>query len=201
MEQDNRNKTLEYYNNNAENFISETIKSNMNNCYHWLLDYLAPGEKILDLGCGSGRDSKYFLKQGYQVVAIDGSLEICRQASKYIGQDVICQTFQELTYEDEFHGIWASASLLHVTKQELPHILVLLAKALKSKGYLYASFKYGDRERVVNQRLFNDYNETDIQKLFQINQEFKCLNCSVSEDVRKDRKGEYWLNLIAQKIK
>ena len=86
----------------------------MQNLYDKFEIYLKSGDKILDLGCGSGRDSKYFLSKGYDVVSVDGSIEICRLAEKYIGKYVRNIFFDELDYVNEFDAVWASASLLHV---------------------------------------------------------------------------------------
>ena len=66
-----------------------------------------PGDKILDLGCGSGRDTKYFLEIGLKVTAVDGSEELCKRDSDYLGIPVYHMLFQELDLEDEYNGIWA----------------------------------------------------------------------------------------------
>jgi SAM-dependent methyltransferase len=193
-------RTIRYYNENADEFIKATIDSDMRYYYEFFLKYVKSGQIILDLGCGSGRDSKYFIEHGFEVVAIDGSEAICRQASKYLGQKVICRCFEDIQYEDKFDGIWACASLLHVKRTELPNIINNLSNALKMNGYLYASFKYGNEERVLGERYFNDYTEKDIDKLFYENNGFKCIEWNVLEDVRSNREGERWLNVIAKKI-
>lgn len=192
-------RSIKYYNENAIDYIQGTLNSDMSNCYKIFLNYLKQGQKILDLGCGSGRDSKAFTELGFNVISIDGSQAICREASKIIGKEVICSRFEDIMYENEFDGIWASASLLHVKRETLPKILKILAKALKKNGYLYASFKYGNSERVDGERYFNDYTENNIEPLFNVYNNFKCLNCFITEDVRTDRKGEKWINVITQK--
>lgn len=80
------NRTIHYYNENAEIFFQDTARADMRHLYRRFLPLIPEGGRILDLGCGSGRDSRYFLEQGYQVTAIDGSAELCRLASKYIDQ-------------------------------------------------------------------------------------------------------------------
>ena len=175
------------------------MNSDMSNCYKIFLDYLKIGQKILDLGCGSGRDSRAFTELGFNVISIDGSQAICREASKIIGKEVICSRFEDIMYENEFDGIWASASLLHVKRETLPKTLKILSKALKKNGYLYASFKYGNSERVDGERYFNDYTENNIDSLFNVYNDFKCLKWFITEDVRMDRKGEKWINVITQK--
>ena len=80
------------------------------------LSYIPKGGTILDLGCGSGRDSKAFIEQGYAVEAVDGSQEMCKVASEYIGQKVICARFQDYKPNKLFDGVWAF--LLPVTPRK-----------------------------------------------------------------------------------
>lgn len=193
-------KTLQYYNENAKNFVFSTRDADMNKLYAMFLKYIKAGGMILDLGCGSGRDCKYFMAQGYKVVAVDGSEEICKLATEYIGKEALCVKFHELSFDSQFDGVWACASLLHVSKKELPQILQKISKALKSNGYLYASFKYGQEERIKDDRFFNDYTEKDIDDLCCNQNGLKLLECYITEDVREGRAGEKWLNIVAQKI-
>lgn len=88
-------KTLQYYDDNAYLYVERTIDAELFHLQNEFLSRIAEGGRILDLGCGTGRDAKAFLQQGFHVVAVDGSKEMCKLASEYIGQDVICSTFQE----------------------------------------------------------------------------------------------------------
>jgi SAM-dependent methyltransferase len=108
--------------------------------------YLFDGARVFDFGCGSGRDTKYFKEQGYAVEAIDGSVELCRRASKLTGVDVKNICFQDIEYCNDFDGVWACASLLHVPSDELKSVFIKIAEGLRDNGILYASFKYGDFE-------------------------------------------------------
>lgn len=138
--------TLDYYNTNAINYSKETALVEFQEQRYMLLKYLKKNAYILDLGCGSGRDSKAFISQKYKVTAIDGSKELSEIASHNIGQQVICKRFQDLDYIDIYDGVWACASLLHVPSYQLKQIFVNIARALKSGGYFYGSFKYGEFE-------------------------------------------------------
>ena len=90
------NKTLDFYNKNAETFVSGTVSVDFKETQDKFLNRLKPNGYILDFGCGSGRDTKYFLKSGFQVDAIDGSSELCKIASEYTGLEVKQMLFQEL---------------------------------------------------------------------------------------------------------
>ena len=116
--------TLEYYNKNAKIYCEQTLEGNMQENYDKFLQHLPSNAYILDFGCGSGRDSKYFIEKGYKVKAIDGSIEMCKLASKYINQEVICMNFEELKDINTYDGIWACSSILHVEKENLSGILI-----------------------------------------------------------------------------
>ena len=118
-----QNETLDYYNKNAQEFCQSTVNADMSVCYQMFEKYLPHGGKILDLGCGSGRDSKYFLSQGYEVVSVDGSEAICKCASEYLQRPVQCVRFEEMNFSQEFDGVWACASLLNVEKDKLSDVL------------------------------------------------------------------------------
>lgn len=195
------NKTLSYYNNSAKSFIEGTVDADSSDLRQRFLNYLPSNAHILDLGCGSGRDSKAFLEQGYTVTAMDGSAECCRLASDYIGQAVLYKTFDELDFDREFDGVWACASLLHVPYGELTEIFKKIAQALKPCGFLYASFKYGEFEGERNGRYFTDLIEERMKVLIEPIEGFKIVETFVTEDVREDRDGEKWLNVIIKRMK
>lgn len=92
----NKNKTLEYYNKNANNFAKTTIDVNFYETQKHFQELLPEHGYILDFGCGSGRDTKYFLEQGFYVDATDGSKEMCHIASNYTGIQVRRLLFEEL---------------------------------------------------------------------------------------------------------
>lgn len=162
MEIESREKqerTISYYDENAATFCEGTRNADMSETRGRFLQYLKPNALILDAGCGSGRDSKAFMESGYRVVAIDGSKEMCRQASAYLGQEVQCRRFEEIDEKEVYDGIWACASLLHVPHELLPKVIARLIVALVDGGVLYASFKYGEEEREAGGRYFTDRSE------------------------------------------
>lgn len=187
--------TLDYYNRNAESYAEQTQGADVTDLYVDFEECLNPGARILDLGCGSGRDSRYFAKKGYNVTPVDGSPEMCRVAAEYTGLPVRCLCFADLDYYDEFDGIWACASLLHVPQNKLPTVMEKVERALKPEGVLYASFKYGEGERIVGERHFSFYNEYDLDWLSGLG----LIEYWISEDVRPDRPGEKWLNTLWRK--
>jgi 2-polyprenyl-3-methyl-5-hydroxy-6-metoxy-1,4-benzoquinol methylase len=125
------NKTINYYNKYTKSFIQTTRSVDFTNIQNKFLSYLPSGAFILDFGCGSGRDTKYFLKRNYNVTAIDGSEEICKEASKYTGIKVKQMLFEELNDQNIYDGIWACASILHLSKNDLFLVFHKMNKALK----------------------------------------------------------------------
>ena len=192
-------KTLNYYNQCAEAYNETTLNIEFDSKREMLLKYLQPNAHILDLGCGSGRDSKGFLQKGYKVTAVDGSKELCKIASKNIGQDVICQLFNELDAVNEFDGVWACASLLHLPTNELKQTLKRVEKALKKDGYFYASFKYGDFEGERDGRYFNDFTEVSFSTLLKEFPNLELQEVEVTTDVIPGRENVSWLNVIMKK--
>ena len=191
--------TINYYNQNAEAFIAGTINVNMSDIQSRFLQEIPSGALILDLGCGSGRDSKLFSELGYRVTAVDGSPELCKRAEVITGSPVRCLMFEDLDYHEEFDAIWACASLLHVEKNQMGHILQLVSTALKPGGILYVSYKYGNTERESDGRIFSDYTEADIPMLFNRNNQLLCYYWWVTIDARPDRSSEKWINILCKK--
>lgn len=192
-------KTLDYYNQNADTFFSGTVSVDFTQTQDKFLNYLNVGDSILDFGCGSGRDTKYFLEAGMKVDAIDGSEEMCRIASEYTGIEVQQMLFQELDAHDKYNGIWACASILHLPKNELKSVLQKMAIALKKYGIIYASFKYGEFEGERNGRYFTDFTMETFQTFIQDIEGLQIKADWMTGDVRPGRGEERWLNLILQK--
>ena len=126
---------------------------------------LPEGASVLDLGCGSGRDSLAFHDMGYRVTSIDGSEGMCRVARENTGLDVRYLMFGDLDYIDEFDGVWACSTLLHVPSDDLPSILSLIHRSLHRDGIFYMSFKDGDFEGEREGRYYTDMSPEDIPAL------------------------------------
>lgn len=191
--------TIDYYNLNAENFIESTQNVNMHHAQDRFLQLLDENASILDFGCGSGRDTKYFLEKGCLVTATDGSAELCRLASAFTGIEVKEMLFQELDDMDAYDGIWACSSILHLPKIELLPVICKMCMALKDSGVIYTSFKYSDFEGVRNGRYFTDFTEDSFKEFIAEIPELTIEDYWITGDVRPGRGDERWLNLILRK--
>ena len=193
------NTTINYYNLNAKKFIENTQNADMHLTQDKFLQLLPESASILDFGCGSGRDTKYFLEKGYQVVATDGSAELCRLASSFTGIKVKEMLFQELDEIGVYDGIWACSSILYLPKQELLPVIRKMCIALKDNGVIYTSFKYSNFEGERNGRYFTDFTEDTFREFIKVIPELMIEDQWITLDVRPGRGEEKWLNLILQK--
>ena len=194
------NNTLSYYNTNTSSFVESTQSVQMTEAWSRFTAKLLPSSLILDFGCGSGRDTKYFLEHGYQVEAIDGSEELCKVASTYTGITVKKQLFNELSEVQKYDAVWACSSILHASSDELVIIMRKIWTALKDNGVFYTSFKYGTFEGERNGRYFSDMTEESLSSLLTKVTGFNIEEQWITSDVRPGREEEKWLNVILRKI-
>lgn len=190
--------TLEYYQRHAQDFFSATVNVDMASLYAPFLERIPAGGRILDAGCGSGRDSKAFLQQGYAVEAFDATAEMVALATQHTGLPVRQITFSDVDVTERYDGIWCCASLLHVRMQALPEAMERLAQALKPDGVWYVSFKYGDGERIKEGRHFTDLNEQALEALLTPLTDITLIRHWITEDKRPER-TEMWLNALLVK--
>ena len=191
------NQTLEYYEKNADAYVKDTVSVDFTDVQNRFMQALK-GRKILDFGCGSGRDTLYFLNAGYGVDAMDGCREFCISASQLTGIPVRHMLFQELNEIDYYDGIWACSSILHVSKEDLKDVFARMIRALHNDGIIYTSFKYGEYEGIRNGRYFTDFTEEKFEKFVQNIENVKLREEWITSDVRPGRGDEKWLNLILQ---
>lgn len=191
--------TLQYYQQNADAFVEGTVSADMCDARTRFLKLLPSQAYIMDFGCGSGRDTKAFLEQGYRVDAVDGSAELCRMASELTGISVKKMLFKDLSETELYDGIWACASILHLPRKELMGVLKKISDALKIGGILYTSFKYGDFEGIRSGRYFIDFTEGSFGELMEGIPSLRTVETWITNDVRPGRGDERWLNILLEK--
>ena len=191
-------KTIDYYNQYADEFIASTFEVDMESLYQPFLVELQEGARILDVGCGPGRDTLAFKNKGYQVDAIDYSEELVKKATQLTGIPVRLQSFYEIDADQAYDGIWACASLLHCERTRLKEVIGKLLSALKPNGMLYMSFKYGNGDRQKDGRQFTDLDEVQAKALLGQFDRVQQIQQWITIDQRPERQ-EKWLNLIWKK--
>lgn len=191
-------KTIDYYNKHVEEFTTSTFEVDMKSLYQPFLAELPEGARILDVGCGSGRDTLAFKNKGYQVDAIDYSEELVKKATRLTGIPIKLKSFYEVDEYEAYDGIWACASLLHCERSRLAEVLEKMVQALKPNGVIYMSFKYGDSDRDQDGRQFTDLDENQAEALLEQFDNVQHIQQWVTLDQRPDRQ-EKWLNLLWKK--
>ena len=189
-------KTIAYYDANVDEYVRESVGIDME-CFYaaFLLSMPARGS-LLDLGCGAGRDTKAFLDRGYQVTAIDGSKRMVDATTRLTGQPAIHMRFQEVEFEDKFDGIWACASLLHLSRDEFANVLRRLERALRPQGVCYMSLKEGHGERVDGDRCFTYFTGDELRACLIRETSLAVHHIWLSDDPRPGR-SDRWVNVLA----
>lgn len=190
--------SVNFYDQQADTFSNDTLNVDMTQLYAAFLPLLAPGSVIIDAGCGAGRDSRYFLAKGFQVVAFDASQALVNIATQVTGISVQHCTFSAFNVNREADAIWACASLLHVPWQEQQATFQHLANALKPHGVFYCSYKYGVNDYTKAGRQFTNANEERLAQ-FSLGTGLRIKKCWVTADARPGRADEQWLNAILEK--
>ena len=155
-------KTLEHYNECAAEFWAGTRDHDVKQNIEALLRHIrgAPPFRILDFGCGPGRDLAAFRALGHEPIGLEGSPTSAAMARAHSGCEVWEQDFLALKLPaDLFDGIFANASLFHVPRQEVPRVLGELRAALKPDGVLFTSNPRGNNEEGWNQGRYGAYHD------------------------------------------
>ena len=185
----------DYYRRAAKEFVKGSIGADLGTLYAPFLASLPKGARILDAGCGSGRDSRIFSELGYDVSAFDASPEMVKLASEHTGLPIAHRGFDDVDEVAVYDGIWACASLLHVAQVDLPNVFQALERALKPSGMLYASFKEGSGSRTdAKGRYFTDFSPDQLQALVGEATGLELQRMWRSSDVREARQNTIWVN-------
>lgn len=191
--------SLNYYNINSQKFIEDTFKVSMESLLTEFTSLLKDGAAILDIGCGSGRDSKWLLEHGYDVWAHDGSEEMVAHCQDFLKHRVELATFEEYYTDKKFDGLWACASLLHVPREKLPEIIMKYCSFLNDEGIFFMSFKLRDKDYEKDGRQFTNFDEAGIRAVIENIPILNIIKIFITPDVRTDRVDEGWISVIVKK--
>ena len=192
---------IDYYNKYAAKIFEETVEEEVSEKFRdEFLSYLDEGDAILDLGCGSGRDSLDFYERGYDVTPLDGSEEMCRLAEVHTDLEVLCEKYEDMDFDDAFEGVWAREAFIHVPKDEIRGILLKVRNSLTKNGVFYTSVSEGEFEGFSGELYFTDYEKSELEELLE-DCGFRVLDIwEVRDDeIRRGYEGNGWLHVLAQK--
>lgn len=195
---ENESMSADYYDQNAAAFYQGSVEADMSSTRDFFLQHVPADGCILDAGCGSGRDSVAFLQAGYAVASMDASDEMVRMSTALTkpwgGAPTQLMRFQELEEVAAYDGIWACASLLHVSPEELPSVLMRISRAMKPNGAFYCSFKLGESVVERDGRRFTMMTEESLRLRMEALPEFKLVKLWTGADSRPGREEELWVN-------
>ena len=187
-----------FYSHNAATYAAALSDASLKRLDAFLAG-LSAGATILELGCGSGRDSAVMIARGFDVLPTDGILEMASEASLRLSIPVPVLRFEDIDKVSAFDGIWANACLLHVPRSELGGILRKIHTALRPGGVFYASFKAGETEGHDTFGRFFNYPSRDWLQLKYEALPWKSITMEEQSGSAYDRKPTEWLHVTAVK--
>jgi len=191
------------YDKYAKAYASNTNQKILQFQLNKFISMLKKKAKILDVGCGCGRDAEYFKSEGFSVTGIDLSEGMLNEAkNKAKDVELLKMDMRKLELKkNTFNGIWCMASLLEIPKNEVGIVLKEFNKVLKKEGVLYISTKEGGGEQFLKKEIYENepkfyafYKQTELEDLLKENG-FEILYSIVSED-----EGTKWVEIFAKKI-
>lgn len=184
-----------YYEEHAKEYFEKTKCLSVNHLRKTFLSLLPPRAKILDLGCGSGRDLKYFGSLGYEAVGLEQSEALRKHAQEYSGACVLGGDMLHLPFtEESFDALWCCASLVHFTRTELRQALVEIVRVAKKGAVLFLSWKEGRKKiKGIDGRSFFLYNQKSLKPLIS---GFSLYPQVWQKNISED--GTPWLNLLTR---
>ena len=193
------NSTIDYYNRHAEEYCRTTAGADLSGAIQRFAACLAPGARVLDMGCGSGRDVMTFSEMGFETAGLDASEELVKLARARLGDRIFAADISEWTADEPFDGIWCCASLMHLTETECGRFFANLKSNLKPGGALYISVKSGiETGPDASGRYMRNFTEDEIRDLVRASGMLGIRELWYTED-SLSRTGFRWLNAIIKR--
>ena len=193
------NSTDEYYENNAEIYFKSTAFLDFSETCEHFLRYVKPGGKIVDIGCGSGRDVRFFKSKGFRVCGIDACASLCRLARDYSGAEISCMRIEDWKPRERFDGLWACASLVHLPFEAIETFFGSLRHVLVKDGVAFFSFKSDFQGIDSKGRLFTKFSKTNLNHILNTHRELSLLEYWENSDAM-GRGDVLWQSFILRYI-
>lgn len=191
--------TLSFYEGNADVYAQQTASVDLTGLHQKFLSLLPKGGRILDVGCGSGRDLRIFKRLGFDCIGIDPSSNLAHIAHEYSGCEIILAGVENLDFKSCFDGVWACASLLHLPRHHFSSALNRILIALKPAGVLFISMQQGAGEFVApDGRFYSRYSSPELNELV-ADAGFVVLEEWVTDDAQQKSRAISWINILARR--
>lgn len=189
---------MNFYHTNAQEYCNRTFSIDLTHLYKRVLPYVRPSGKVLDIGCGSGRDSLYFHNNGFDVTGLDVSLPMIECAKKLTDDKFPIKHKHILDCYDlpqlEYNLIWCCASMILIDKDFHKAVLGWFIDSLAVGGVLYASFKRGENTRIVDGMIHTHLTDDFVKDAFK-----SFLNASIIEYWITEASGTEWINVLVRR--
>lgn len=190
-------KTDQFYDSHALDYASRTVSADMSKFHDQFLLELPRTARILDAGCGSGRDLKAFVERGYNAFGLDASPSLVEVARKYSGATCTVGRMEEINTNEKFDAIWACASLLHFSRSEMKLVLQRFRQAMFPGGIIFVSVLQGHGERVApDGRFFSYYQESELVEIVR-SSGFIVKSSCITQDTLSRSSSSDWINVLA----
>jgi ubiquinone/menaquinone biosynthesis C-methylase UbiE len=156
------------------------------------------GKRVLDAGCGPGRDVEYFMEDGLQAIGVDLSLGQIKEAKKRVPKGEFKKSdFRKMSFKDgSFDGVWSVTSLIHLPKTEVEKSLKEFNRVLDKKGIVYISVKQGEGSEIVKKEKYNNEPRTIY---FYGQQEMEELVRDAGFKILGSEANDVWVEIFAEK--
>ena len=189
--------TMAFYEAHADDYARRTLDADLSDVRRRFARSLTPGARILDLGCGPGRDLRAFSELGFAPVGLDASPALVRIARSVSGVPVTVGRIEEIEFDREFDGVWACASLLHIRRQDLSLTLRRVRAALKPGAPFFASVQEGSGDsRAADGRIFTYFEEREFQSALSDHGFSETESWRTADSLREGRRLT-WLNFLS----
>lgn len=193
------NSTIQYYNEHAEEYFKETIDINIEDFRKKFISLLPKNAKIIDIGCGSGRDVKAFSEMGYNAIGLDIAENLSATAKQHLNIDIIYENMINWKSSEPFDGMWCCGSLLHLHDDELQSFLQNLKYNLKQDGIIFISVKEGIPTGTNKDgRYFHNYTQNEICDILN-KAGLEIIDIEITKDLLK-RYNFQWLCIFARRV-
>jgi ubiquinone/menaquinone biosynthesis C-methylase UbiE len=150
--------TVQSYDKTAQEYTENVKGLTMEKEMSEFLPFIQGSKLILDIGCGSGRDVKKIIKNGYKAIGLDPSKELLKIAKQETTETTFIQAYaQNLPFRNQtFEGIWSCSTLIHIPKKDISSTLREIYRTLKPGAFFYSDFKQGEGEKLLEDKRYNN---------------------------------------------